>query len=60
MSHDVRSLTRSVDRLTSGLIFLGLLLGGVLLYNAGNTLYGQVMLGAALLSLLWVLFSRKE
>ncbi len=60
MSRDVRSLTRSVDRLTGGIIFLGLLLGGVSLYNAGNTLYSEIMLGAAALSLLWVVFFRRE
>ena len=60
MSRDIRSITRSVDRLTGGLIFAGLLIGGVMLYNAGNIMYGQGMLGAASLSLLWVLFSRKE
>ena len=60
MSRDMKSLTRSVDRLTGGLIFIGLLIGGVMFYNAGNVMYGQGMLGAALISLLWVLFSRKE
>ncbi|MFT3895347.1 MAG: AarF/UbiB family protein [Anaerolineales bacterium] len=60
LSRDVRSLTRSVDRLTSGLIFLGLLWGGVSLYNAGSILYGGIMLGGALLALLWVIFSRRE
>lgn len=60
MSREVRSLTRSVDRLTGGLIFVGLLIGGVLLYNAGNVVYGQGLLGAALIALLWVLLARKE
>ena len=60
LSRDVRSLTRSLDRLTGGIIFLGLLLGGILLYNAGNTLHGEGMLVAALLALLWVFFSRRE
>jgi predicted unusual protein kinase regulating ubiquinone biosynthesis (AarF/ABC1/UbiB family) len=56
---EVRLLTRSVDRLTGGLIFIGLLIGGVMLYNAGNVTYGQIMLGAALIPLLWILFSRR-
>ena len=60
LSRDVRSLTRSIDRLTGGFIFIGLLIGGVMLYNAGNVMYGQGMLGAALIALLWVLFTRKE
>ena len=60
MSRDVRSLTRSVDRLTGGIVFLGLLLSGISLYNAGNTLYGEGMLVAALVTLLWILFLRRE
>lgn len=60
MSRDVRSLTRSVDRLTGGVIFLAFLLGGISLYNAGNPLAGEVMLGGAVLTLLWILFSRRE
>lgn len=60
VSRDLRSLTRSVDRLTGGVIFLGLLLGGVLFYNAGNVLYAEVMLAGAFAALIWVLFSRKD
>ncbi len=57
---EVRALSRSVDRLTGGIIFLGLLLGGVMLYNAGSILYAQGMLAGAGMSLLWVLFRRRE
>jgi len=60
MSRELRSISRSVDKLTGGLIFVGLLVGGVMFYNAGNITYGQGMLGASLLALLWVLFSRRE
>lgn len=60
VAREVRSLTRSVDRLTGGIIFLGLLLGGVLLYNAGNALFALGLLIFALLVLLWVLFTRRE
>jgi len=60
ISRDMRSLMRAVDRLTGGFIFIGLLIGGVMLYNAGNITYGQGMLGAALIMLLWILLSRKE
>jgi predicted unusual protein kinase regulating ubiquinone biosynthesis (AarF/ABC1/UbiB family) len=56
---EVRGLTRSVDRLTGGIIFLGLLLGGVLLYNAGNILYAQGMLAGSLVVLIWILFFRR-
>jgi predicted unusual protein kinase regulating ubiquinone biosynthesis (AarF/ABC1/UbiB family) len=57
---EVRGLTRSVDRLTGGIIFLGLLLGGVLLYNAGNILYAQGMLAGSLVVLIWILFFRRD
>lgn len=60
VSRDVRSLTRAVNRLTGGVIFLGLLLGGILLYNAGNMLFGEVLAATALVALLWILLSRKE
>jgi predicted unusual protein kinase regulating ubiquinone biosynthesis (AarF/ABC1/UbiB family) len=56
---EVRALMRSVDRLTGGVVFLGLLLGGVLLYTAGSVLFAQAMMGGAILVLLWVIFSRR-
>jgi predicted unusual protein kinase regulating ubiquinone biosynthesis (AarF/ABC1/UbiB family) len=59
-NRELRALTRSVDKLTGGLVFVGLLIGGVMFTNAGNVMYGQGMLGAALIALLWVLFSRRE
>ena len=56
---EVRALTRSVDRLTGGIVFIGLLLGGVMLYNGGSVLYAQGMFGGAFIVLLWVLFFRR-
>lgn len=60
ISREVRALTRSVDRLTGGIIFLGLLLGGILLYNGGNMMFGQGLLAGAAIVFLWVLVSRRE
>ena len=57
---EVHALIRSVDRLTSGVIFLGLSLGGVLLYNAGNIVFAQGMMVGAVVSLLWILFSGRN
>ena len=57
---EVRALSRSVNRLTGGIIFLGLLLSGVLLYNAGNVPYAQGMLMGGLVVLLWVFFPRRN
>ncbi|MBN1452021.1 MAG: AarF/ABC1/UbiB kinase family protein [Anaerolineales bacterium] len=59
VSREVRSLTRSVDRLTGGILFAALLLGGVMLVNAGNSAFGGGLLGASGLALLWVLFGNK-
>jgi len=56
---EVHSLTRSVDTLTGSIVFLGFLLSGVLLYNAGNILFARGMLIGSGLVLLWILFSRR-
>jgi predicted unusual protein kinase regulating ubiquinone biosynthesis (AarF/ABC1/UbiB family) len=58
VSREMRSLTRAVDRLTAGVIFFGLLMGGVLLYNAGSIAYGQWMWVGAFVALIWILFFR--
>jgi predicted unusual protein kinase regulating ubiquinone biosynthesis (AarF/ABC1/UbiB family) len=60
VGRDVRALTRSVDRLTTGVVFASLLLGGVFLYNAGNIKLGVGMLGFAGLVLLWILLARRS
>ena len=59
VSREVRSLNSSVDRLTGGVVFAALLIGGVMLVNAGNASYGSGLLGASGLALLWVLFGNK-
>jgi predicted unusual protein kinase regulating ubiquinone biosynthesis (AarF/ABC1/UbiB family) len=59
VSREVRSLTRSVDRLTGGIIFAALLVSGIMLINAGNTAYGSGLLGASGLVFLWVLFGNR-
>lgn len=56
VNQEVRSLTRSVDRLTGGIVFAALLLSGVMLVNAGNNIFGGSLLGAAVLALLWMRF----
>jgi predicted unusual protein kinase regulating ubiquinone biosynthesis (AarF/ABC1/UbiB family) len=53
---ELRALTRSVDRLTAGVILAALLIGGALFYHAGNILFAQGMIGAALAGFLLLLF----
>jgi len=60
VTREVHALTRSVDRLTGGIIFLGLLLGGVMLYNAENILFAQGVFAGALIVFFWVLFARRN
>jgi len=60
VAREVRALIRSVDRLTTGLVFAALLMGGVFLYNAGNVDFGAVLLVAAGLMSLWLLFTRNK
>ena len=59
VSREVRSLTHSVDRLTGSVLFAALLIGGVMLVNAGNVTFGSGLLGASGLAFLWILFGNK-
>jgi len=52
----IRSLEKAVDRLTGGLVFAALLLGGVFLYNAGKMVLAYAFLGAAGAVLVWIVF----
>jgi predicted unusual protein kinase regulating ubiquinone biosynthesis (AarF/ABC1/UbiB family) len=56
---EFRTLGRSIDRLTAGLVFAALLVSGVMLLNGGNAQLGQGLLGAAFATLLWVIFGRR-
>ena len=59
VSREVRSLTRSVDRLTGSVLFAALLISGVILVNAGNAAYGGGLMGVSGLVLLWILFGNR-
>jgi len=50
-------LERAMNRLTGSLVFTGLLVASVTLYNAGNMLFAAILLGGAIITLLWILFS---
>lgn len=59
VSRDVRSLSRSVDGLTGGVVFAAFLVGAVNLMNNGNEIAAGWMFGAASLAFLWILFGRR-
>jgi predicted unusual protein kinase regulating ubiquinone biosynthesis (AarF/ABC1/UbiB family) len=56
VTREVRTLGRSVDRLTGGVIFAAFMVSGVMLLNNGNTQFGGGLLGAAGATLLWMIF----
>lgn len=56
VSHQVSSLGTAVNRLTGGVIFTGLLLGGILFYITDNQGAGQVLIAFSLFTLVWTLF----
>jgi len=56
VTREVRALSRSVDRLTGGVVLAAFLVSGVMLLDAGSALLGTAFFGAAGLTLLWVLF----
>ena len=58
VADEVHALSRSIDRLTTAIIFLAFLLGGVLFYNAGNLLFAQGLMVLASLTFLRILFFR--
>lgn len=54
----LKRLERVMRRLNGALIFAALLLGGVQLYTADETLLGGILLGGALITLVWSAVTR--
>ena len=55
LERELRSLSRSANRLVAAVVFAALLLAGTLLTLNGNQLLGRIGLGLALLALAWML-----
>jgi predicted unusual protein kinase regulating ubiquinone biosynthesis (AarF/ABC1/UbiB family) len=60
VTREMGALTRSVDRLTAGMVFTALLISGVMLVNSGNIAWGNGLLGAAGATFLWVLLGGRK
>jgi len=60
VTREVRTLGRSVDHLTGGVIFAAFLVSGVMSLNSGNSQLGGGLLGAAGATLLWVMFGGRK
>lgn len=56
INQQVAYLEKAVNRLGGVILSAALILGGVLLYNAGNTLFAEIMLAGSALVLLWTIF----
>jgi predicted unusual protein kinase regulating ubiquinone biosynthesis (AarF/ABC1/UbiB family) len=56
VSRQISTLERAVNRLAGGLVFTGFLISSVLLYNAGEDLFAGISIGAAGLTLIWLIF----
>ena len=60
LAGEVRALTRSVERLTAGVMLAAFVVGGVLLVNAGSATLGNAFFGFSALTFLWIVFPRKK
>jgi len=49
-------LEKAIYRLIGSLLFVSLMLGGVLLYNAGNGLFAGILLALSVFALFWTIF----
>jgi predicted unusual protein kinase regulating ubiquinone biosynthesis (AarF/ABC1/UbiB family) len=56
VSRQLTHLERAVNRLTGALVFTAFLIGSIMLYNAGKDLLAGFLLGAAGLTLIWIIF----
>ncbi len=56
VSRQLTSLEKAVNRMTGSLLFMAFLICSVLLYNAGNDLYAGILVGAAGLTMVWIVF----
>jgi predicted unusual protein kinase regulating ubiquinone biosynthesis (AarF/ABC1/UbiB family) len=49
-------LERAVNRLSGGLVFTAFLIASVMLYLAGKDLFSGISIGAATITLIWIVF----
>jgi predicted unusual protein kinase regulating ubiquinone biosynthesis (AarF/ABC1/UbiB family) len=56
VSRQLTYLEKAVNRLTGSLVFAAFLIGSVILFNAGKTLFSGILLGCSGVTLIWMLF----
>jgi len=57
---EVQRLEGALNRATAGIVFAGLLLGGIQLYLAGSQNFGSILLGGAGLAMLRIILPRRK
>jgi predicted unusual protein kinase regulating ubiquinone biosynthesis (AarF/ABC1/UbiB family) len=55
MNRQMMFLEQSVNRLSGGLVFAAMIIGGAILFGS-NELYGKILMGLSVLPLLWITF----
>ena len=60
VTQELRSLSRSVDRLTGSVLVAAFLLGGVMLFDGGHAPISSVLFIMSALQFLWMLIPRKK
>ncbi len=58
LNQEVKRLQGGLNKLTGGVVFAALLMGGIQLYLGGQEIFGLVLISGSGLDLLWLLFSR--
>jgi predicted unusual protein kinase regulating ubiquinone biosynthesis (AarF/ABC1/UbiB family) len=56
VSRQITYLEMAVNRLAGSLVFAAFLIGSIMLFIAGNNLYAGILIGAAALTLIWLIF----
>ena len=59
LSSEVNEIKQSIHRLTGGIVFAGLLVSGIQLYLAGEVAFGAGLIITAVVSLVWVMLTRR-
>ena len=59
VSRQIAHLERSVTRLAGSVVFASLLIGGILLYNTGHSLFAGISIASSVFSLVITLFSTR-
>ena len=60
MGQQVRQLEQAIRQLVGAMLFASTLIGGIQFYEGGRTLFGEILLAAAGLFLIWVLVSGRR